>query len=694
MSVSDVAYEPGLATRPRPGLLSVILPIRASGASDPRIGWLSHVRLDTEIPDGLSVLVVDDGSRRDAAGAIRAACERLGFDYARADEDGDLFSIGRCRNFGARFATSDYVFFQDVDLMPWPGFYARIIQEIGIRNLAGNASRFIMVPVSYLKQGPSADYLSRDPKGLLPAFLHHTLYRDQGVVEKVSTGTSACLYNRMFYLALGGNRSEFSGWGYEDLEFNCRIMRFSPVSRLPSNWCLDQGTFDQQKSFEGWKSLYRLHGDLSLAKGLLLFHRWHPVEAASPYMERAHHNRRIFNQCIRSVEDRGLYPRPLPDHGSGTSWVLRSNTFTLNRFIAPCWGRIVYSEKAAFESDADIRKFLRDANIERVVFHNPYATSDMQRIFACVRRTGIPYFVAERGALGDSFFYDPKGFLADSASYDPGHWNHELQPEQRAAVRHLMKQEQFGLSPLEAQDERLTRELLLRRLGLSGLKPVILVPLQRPGDTATRFFARGDVDYRRYLDEVKRLIALSSDRYDVVVKRHPLEDAGPALGGTDAGSANIFDLLSLCAAVVTFNSGVGCIAQCFMKPVLHFGRAFYSHDGTAMPVTSAEQALHQIDLGWQPCQRTVERFLHYLYFEFYSFGQFQTRQVMTDAGRITATLDILPRVLRLDQRTILAFSATDQQDVTRSMAMDRYPATEPAAAQGGDGAHGRSENLA
>ena len=194
-------------------LLTVILPLRVRNGHEDAIKRLDFALLDKKRPRELGFLVVDDGSAADLAERVVERCRQLGFGYLRL-ETGDLeFSVGRCRNIGAMVAKSSFVFMQDLDLMPWDGFYRELLLEMEIQRLPQDARAFLMVPSVYLTAGGTESFLECLPQERRQRFQHSALAGDARVVEKMSTGTSANVYNRLWYLSRGGNCSDFEGWG-------------------------------------------------------------------------------------------------------------------------------------------------------------------------------------------------------------------------------------------------------------------------------------------------------------------------------------------------------------------------------------------------------------------------------------------------------------------------------------------------
>ena len=86
------------------------------------------------------------------------------------------------------------------------------------------------------------------------------------------------MFNREHFLRSGGYYEEFSGWGYEDLELNCRMIRKSKDFPTPRDWSLERFNFNTIYEYSGWKAVYRLYGDICFYHGIVLFHGTHKIK--------------------------------------------------------------------------------------------------------------------------------------------------------------------------------------------------------------------------------------------------------------------------------------------------------------------------------------------------------------------------------------------------------------------------------
>lgn len=653
--------------------LTVILPVRCAAERMDAIARLSFPLHDTHRPASLEILVVDDGSPIRLSEQLRKECETLGYRYHRIASESETFSIGRARNVGTQLARHRHVMFQDIDLMPYPGFYQDVLNEIEVQGLSEYSERFLMFGVIYLTQDATSEYMETPAALRRSRFTQYLLEDDKTRIEKFSTGTSVTVWNRAYFLATGGNDPDFAGWGYEDIEYNCRAIRRANRFPLPAEFGLDYRNFQSIAEYRGWKSIYRLFGDTTFQKGMVLFHAWHPVEQKSAYAKAKERNRKLFESKMVAFKERGEEPPPLAMPERGRSVIFRTNPWVYNRWITPMLGELVLLDEDMFSGDSFV-EYLTTERIDRVVFHNPYANPRMHELYQAVKSHQIPFLVCERGALPNSVFFDDKGFNGESASYAPERWKRPLSAAEQDAVHAYVRDYKASEEHLEEQSEHLGGAALRRKLRIFQGTKILFVPLQRPTDTVITHLAGPIESYDNFLALVRRLVHTLPAHWTIVVKRHPLEVQSPDLPGVIyADDCNINDLIEASDAVLLINSGVGLISLMHEKLVLHAGTAFYGHAGLAHQVVDHDDVLHTLRHA-RPDREAILQFLHYLVFEFYSFANFKTRRVAwTDGSLMTATTAIDYRVaripgcdvVRMEHRTTVAVA-------DKSILFDRY----------------------
>lgn len=303
------------------------------------------------------------------------------------------------------------------------------------------------------------------------------------------------------------------------------------------------------------------------------------------------------------------------------------------------FGDLVFVDERSTPPAALLRK-ISDEGFDRVLMPNPYGNEARLACYRALRRAGVTVVVSDRGALPDSWFFD-QGFNADSPSYAPAAWDRPL-PDGEALerTRAYLRALQSSEGALEAQGPRRDLAELRARLGAAD-RPILFVPLQRPGDTVVRFFSGSVSSLDEMLGHLSALageLAAAGIPWRVVLKKHPLETDRLPVASTHLRYApdttHVHDLLALSDAVICLNSGVGLLALCFGKPTGCFGDAFYAHEGLAEALRSVDDARRFLRERATPDPRKVERFVHHLHTRVYSFGQMQTELLRERDGAL------------------------------------------------------------
>ena len=391
-----------------PFTLTIIIPLRVTDSRSDVADRISHVFADPTMSDWISVLLVDDGSPPHHFARLREAADRT---RARLISTGakhyQTFSISRARNCGAQAANSDYILFWDADLLPYSGFFADLFHEISHLASTGYMNDFLMIPCIYLTEKGHAALQELPPLARRSRAITAMLAQDGELVEKASTGTSIILLKRDYYLVRGGNDTRFVGWGFEDYELTCRLIRRYRQFPLPANWQKSNGNFMTVKRYEGWKSVYRLHGEWLARKGIWLFHVPHRTETeSSSYKLNRDRNWRLFLERLKQDAAGVDEPPPLADLSRGRALVLSKNPFTSSRQIIPYLGEVIYRSPEELHAIGQISDALKEMQVSRVVFSNPYKSRSSLEIYNWCRQNHFPILVCERGALPDSVYYD------------------------------------------------------------------------------------------------------------------------------------------------------------------------------------------------------------------------------------------------------------------------------------------------
>ncbi len=612
-------------------VLSVIVPVRYTQARADILDRLAFCIDDNQRPNNIEFLVVDDGSAGDKQKQLVQRCRELGLGYSETGANpNDPFNLSRIRNHGAQFARGQLVMFLDVDFMPYDGFYNDIITEAELLNMEKHINQFLMCPVIHLTEQGSLEHEKKKRSHRRQFAINAMLSADCTLMEKYSHGTSVIIINRHYYLSVGGHNESFEQWGYEDYEFTTRLMMKNPQFPLPEHWASMTGNFMSLYSYKGWKAAYRLHGDWLGNKGIYLCHIHHPVD--KKFHANANKNHRLLKQQLKrgkSAKD----PTPLAYPDAGRSLLLSDNPFCYSPTFSPFLGDIVFGNDDKLTNTTMLSAYLTANNISRIVFPNPYANNTLRALYDWCRDNNFPMIIAERGALPDSIYHDKSGFLTDSDSYAREKWDKPLTPTQEQQVCDYIAAIRHGSQMLEQQADRLKPSTVRKTLGINDTKKVVFVPFQQPNDTVIRHFSGATGSFENFHRVISELVSQLGDNWCVIYKKHPAENSLPPIkGAICADTFNTYDLIELADALVVINSGVGLYGAMFGKPVYVLGEAWYQHNGMNVQVTNAEQLPALIKAGFLVNRQTVERFIYYLRYVFYSFGKQHQRRIVNDDG--------------------------------------------------------------
>lgn len=322
----------------------------------------------------------------------------------------------------------------------------------------------------------------------------------------------------------------------------------------------------------------------------------------------------------------------------------RESAITSNlKQVFPLMGEPVFYPERIFLQETDslelnaVFDFMQHFGEPAVLFTNPYGNADRLRIYQTLRLMGQKCISFERGALPDSWFFDDKGFNFSSSNYKQDRWDFPMTTGQARRTKKYIARTLKGANTLEKQGARVGARIIKDRLEV-GNKKLVFVPLQRPSDTVTRYFAGVAQSCDAFLAAIDATAEMLSDEYLFVCKRHPLEVQSPALRHAiyAPDDTHFLDLLDACDAVALINSGVGVYAMMAQKPCLVFGDAFYQHEGLNVRASCLDPkhiAERLTSIGEVDAERAL-RFSRYLIEDFYSFGKAQVHERLEKDGSL------------------------------------------------------------
>jgi hypothetical protein len=304
------------------------------------------------------------------------------------------------------------------------------------------------------------------------------------------------------------------------------------------------------------------------------------------------------------------------------------------RHVLPALGDFRIHPEDDFADADEVASFVRAQKITRVLLLNPYGNGHRLSIYRRLRDLKIPYYVFDRGALPESWFFDPNGFNFDSDSYAPSMWDKPLTQSETRQVENYISDLRSSADALEENGSRTSSRHLRERFGI-GARKVLFVPFQRPSDTVTTYFAGPSGSVAGFQSWVAYVASkLPKSEWTVICKNHPLERNLPRIEGVMYAddSVHVHDLLELADKVFLMNSGVGVLAMAFGKPVICAAKAFYDHPGICHSVETKEEALDLVKREVAVSEEKCKRFIWHLRRRVYSFGQSKYKKTVGADG--------------------------------------------------------------
>ncbi|WOQ11920.1 galactosyltransferase-related protein [Aeromonas media] len=234
--------------------------------------------------------------------------EFKGYDFSflqlNSDEN-SIYSPGAVRNFAVTYATSNFLFFMDADLLCSSTLEKELIDSVkSLANIAPQA--FDMYPCLYLTK-EETERFDGDFQGCLESFLRGENHR----VEGIALASSCLLMNREWFLQLGGFDERFVGHGGEDLELIDRLTRHYPIGPRPDDYALNIKA-QHPGDYQGFRRYFSYYALPHLFAGRFLVHQWHPRPLTHPYHRRRAGNDAMLEQMLsRNEAERGPLKGPV-----------------------------------------------------------------------------------------------------------------------------------------------------------------------------------------------------------------------------------------------------------------------------------------------------------------------------------------------------------------------------------------------
>jgi predicted glycosyltransferase involved in capsule biosynthesis len=576
------------------------------------------------------IVIVDYGSPAEGASQIAQIAE--GHPHAtivRVEKESAPFSIGEARDIGVQHAKNDIVMFNDIDFFGPAEMYQRIAAEVSARRMRENIYDFFCVPIVSLTDIGTEKFYEQlaefDPGQIIHEWHSIVIEHKIALFSGIVYGSSAIVSHRHNYLSIGGHNRQFTGHGAEDYDVLHRLAYTCQKSPRTNEYYRDTKS-NNVREYVGFRAFFALYGIDVFQRGLFLVHLFHPKRQMPNYFQ-SRRNFELLAEVMVQFDKHKYQPVPLNNiwHENKTLLIVDplSRADEVYRYATPLMGQVYRVSEKLLSSPASLLAYIEKEGFNRVGFLNPYGSSTRKALYDAVRASGVAYWVFDRGALPESWFFDPEGFNADSTTYDQSRWDTTLTETEYEAVKAYIRDLKASGDTLEANGAIRGADYWRQTFDI-GQRKVLFVPLQRPNDTVIKHFADPVGDMDTFLSWVESVAAgLDPVEWAVVIKKHPLELKNPSISNVyfAPDTAHIHDLIDLSDRLLLINSGTGVVAMALERPVIYCGTPFYKIDGVNYSASSAEEviALCQSKLGFN--KTAAAQFLHHLTTRVYSFGQ-------------------------------------------------------------------------
>ncbi|CTQ45380.1 capsular polysaccharide export protein, LipB/KpsS family [Roseibium aggregatum] len=613
-------------------MITVIIPLRLS--RDSLYDEVDRLRrIAKSVPrDKFSILIVDFGTGSERVGELtKFKTDHPQIEIIRAGDPNKPFSIGEARDVGVQSAKTPVIMFHDLDFLCETQSYEEIYEEVKLRRMDVSAYDFLCVPTIFLTEKGTENYLAEHNKAKnrnADRFIHNQAlrYSRNEYIQHAALGSSALIINRYMYLVSGGHDRSFIGHGAEDFEFYNRLTDLLPRTQRPQNY--EKNVSFEDGKWEGFRAFFALYGMDLWMRGIAMVHLNHPRrEKVDSSYKKSKENFQILYQKMEGFSQKKEHLPPLRDPYINNKAILlvepNSTIHKSLRMILPALGSWEVISEKLFNTGEELVDFVNEQKFNCVVFLNPYGNQHRLNLYNFARTEKIKCLAFDRGALTDSWFFDQGGFLGSSESYAAEQWNVDLGTQELNDTEKWISEYIKSEKTLELNGSRKGQDYWRTELGV-GNRRVIFVALQRPSDTATRFFAGSCEDYNNFLSWIKEFSQhVDRKRYAILIKQHPLEDNQLDLGDCVKfvpNSAHVYDLIDLCEKVIVLNSGVGLLAMMMKKPVIVCGDAFYNKANLAYQANSMLDLIDLVKRELRVDFQLTTKFIYYLKEKFYSFG--------------------------------------------------------------------------
>ncbi len=582
------------------------------------------------------ILIIDFGSQHVYSDVVKCLCDLQGFAYHRVNDTG-LFSLSVARNEGASRATTDLLYFTDIDFISSPSHFGELSRYASEHDFSVVRDIVLNLPAYHLTETRTSEFAEITPQNRsrhLAQLGALATERPKGdIADFIAPYSNNFLCTRDFFMMSGGYDSEFRGHGSEDFELMIRFALHTRSAELPAEITVDcqspaRDSFYKPRPYFGFRRLGEAVSFRAETHGFKAFHLWHPTPINDPWRRLNDWKRDTFRSSVAKYLETPANLASV-DHlpRSRKALCICKNPEHYGYFLP--FRALGYDLNIMLEdSDEQIqiaKQRIQSREIDTFMIFNPYMKSHAKFhvLYQLARDSEIQIVVVERGALPSTIYY------ASDVSYnDPDFINYDSAPPSLDAysisaaneICSKIRSGSWTLENLSDYDE--THRSFASLAESKHLK--IFIPLQLSDDMAVTKFVRPGQSYAEFESAICRT-ALDYPDITFVVKAHPLNHDVFAGAGHNIivckNHENVHAVIDTCDFTICYNSGVGLLSLIQGKPTVTIGNAFYNVSDTGHRAETFNEAVSLITRGscLPPSETAMKHFLGWLLTQKYSF---------------------------------------------------------------------------
>lgn len=573
--------------------------------------------------DDVYYIIVDSSCDKNTNNKVKNICHKNEWDYIYIGADAN-FNHSKNRNAGIKAAKTEFIIFEDIDLIQDLHFYENIRTQL-LNKWNNIPFNFVSIPVAYLSRDLSTKIINEEVNiGDVCDIIKNALsfnYDVDKYIDHYIPQSSVLILKRTLALFVGGFDENFTLWGGEDRDFVFRMLACNTRIALPKDFSYTSTEYGHNiNKYVGWKSLWTIHGDYGYEKGFMSFHLYHEERTWRDKKYRGMKNPSIVycENKFKTISTKyNIHFTPIGVKNNIFIYGRNPHLITYELFES-LGGFNIIEENISYE------KIVSQINKDSmIIFWNPYGSQQRLAVFKQLKKEGYSVLVAERGALPDSIVFDQDDLVIFSKSYDKKFWDKPISAEERERTVVYLQDLIQSSATLEKNANKKGSYIVKHELGTHVYEHVLLCCLQLQSDTVTNQVVEGKITYHDYIEEIKLLAQNLPFSCKLLIKNHPLSKIKISIPGTICvDHYHLHDLIEISNAIIVYNSGTGIIARAFKKPVFCFGPSSYNDNRFTYDISSYMQVISNLNSLIKIEDELVIRYFSYIINHLYSFAKF------------------------------------------------------------------------